>query len=279
MDTAQLILLPAIIVVGIALYVVRRKQRRVARETYGQALADAVSDGVLTDEEVEELSTLQKKGALSANDVRALGVAIYHDALEAAAADARLTREEDAALHRLQKQLGLSDADLAGDMTQLARLRTLARIEEGHFPGVRSPIQLVPNEKCYWVVQSTLAERLTVRSARRELAGITTMINSGDAFNAMGDRDDLRPAEDILPNDLGVLIITSRRTVFQGARRTMSVPHARVESVTLYGDGIRVDELKPPARRFLLTEDPELAAAILVHAARRRRIELKSGNA
>jgi hypothetical protein len=277
MDTAQLILLPLIVIVGVALFIVRRKRYAVARETYSQALADAVSDGVLTDAEVDELSTLQKKGALSANDVRSLGVAIYHDALEAAAADARLTREEDAALHRLQTQLGLTDADLAADMTQLARLRTLARIEEGHFPEVRSPIQLVPDEKCYWVVQCTLAERLTVRSSRRELAGITTAINAEGPFNVVGECSALRPAEDILPSDLGVLIITSRRTVFQGARRTVSLPHARLESVTLYEDGIRIDEVKPPARRYLLTGDPDLAAAIVVYAARHRRTELRTG--
>jgi hypothetical protein len=231
---------------------------------------------VLTDEEVEELSTLQKKGALSATDVRSLGVAIYHDALEAAAADARLTPEEDAALHRLQKQLGLTEADLAADLTQVARLRTLARIEEGHFPEVRSPIQLVPDERCYWVVQCTLAERLTVRSARIELTGITTEIGAKEPFNAVGDRSELRPAEDILPSDLGVLIITSRRTVFQGARRTVSIPHARLESVTLYEDGVRIDELKPPARRYLLTDDPELAASILIHAARARRGQIRA---
>src|SRR4051812_32549277 len=139
MDIAQLILLPLILIVGIAYFIVRHKRLNVARETYSQALADAVADGVLTPDEVEELSTLQKKGALSANDVRSLGLGIYRDALEAAAADAHLTPDEDAALSRLQQQLGLTDEDLQSDLMQVARLRTMARIEEGHFPEVRSP--------------------------------------------------------------------------------------------------------------------------------------------
>jgi hypothetical protein len=276
MDTAQWILLPVILVIGVSWYIVRRKRYAVAREAYTQALQDAVADGVLTADEVDELSTLQKKGALSATDVRSLGVAIYRDALDAAADDARLTPDEDATLRRLQEQLGLTDDDLETDLVQVARLRTMARIEEGTFPDVRSPIQLVPDEKCYWVVQSTLAERITVRSARRELDGITTVINSDTQFTAIGDRDELRPAEDILPSDLGVLIVTSRRIVFQGARNTVSVPHARVESVTLYEDGVRIDELKPPARRYFLTEDPDLAATIIIHAARQRRADKRA---
>jgi hypothetical protein len=276
MDTTQLIFLPLIIIVGVAWYLTRRKRYGVARDTYSQALAEAVADGVLTDDEVQGLSALQKDGGLTPSDVRLLSVAIYHEALEAAAEDARLTPEEDVALLRLQKQLGLTEADLAEDLMQVARLRTLARIEEGHFPEVRSPIQLVPDEKCYWVVQCTLAERLTVRSAPIELTGITADISGNAPFAPLGDRDELRPAEDILPSDLGVLIITSRRTVFQGARRTVSVPHARLESVTLYDDGVRIDELKPPAKRYLLTDDPEITASILIHAARRRRGQIRA---
>jgi hypothetical protein len=275
MDTAQLVLLVLIAAAGVALFFVRRRRLMIAREAYGQALADAVADGILTDEEVAELSTLQKKGALSAVDVRSAGIAIYREALEEAAADSRLTAEEDAALHRLQQQLGLTEADLATDFTQVARLRMLARIEQGHFTEVRSPIQLVPDEVCYWVAQCTLAERLSVRSARRELRGITFMTADNTPFSVVGDTDPLRPAEDILPSDLGVLVITSRRTVFQGAKRTASVPHARLESVMLYDDGMRIDELKPPAKRYLLLDDPELAVAILIQAARTRRAQLR----
>ena len=278
METAQIVLLGAIIVVLAALLVVRSRRRDSALESYEHMLAEAVSDGVLSQAELEELAALQRKGALSSTDVRAAGIAIYRDALEAAAADSRLTPEEDAALRRLQQQLGLTESDLAADLTQVARLRTLARIEEGNFPDVRSPIQLVPDERCYWAVQTTLAERLAVGATRHELKGITSNVGSSLSFDDDRELDALRPADDILPSDLGVLVITSRRTVFQGARKTVSVPHARLASVTLYDDGIRIDELKPPARRYFLTEDPELTAAILLAAARRRRQEIKPGS-
>jgi hypothetical protein len=275
MDTAQLITLGAIGAIAAVLFGVRRRRHKVAREAYSQALADAVADGVLSDDEVQELETIQKKGALTALDVRSAGLAVYRDALEEVASDARLTPEEDATLHRLQAQLGLTDSDLSADLTQLARLRLLARIDQGHFTEVRSPIQLVPDEVCYWVVQCTLAERLAVRSSRQELQGVTFRIADVQPFAVLGDRDELRPAEDILPSDLGVLVVTSRRTVFQGARRTVSVPHTRLDAVTLYEDGVRVDELKPPARRYFLTEDAELAAAVMIQAARQRRRQIK----
>ena len=275
MDTSQIFLLGAIVVVGASLLVLRSRRQAAARETYGQALADAVSDGELTPEERDVLRSLRKKGALTASDVRDAGVAVYRDALDVAGQDARLTPEEDAALHRLQEQLGLTDADLEEDHNQLARLRLLARIEGGSFPDIASPIQLIPDERCYWVVQCTLAERLAVRSSRTEPRGQRYDIGTDEPFSALEELSELRPSDDILPSDLGVLVITSRRTVFQGARQTVAVPHARVESVTLYADGLRVDEIKPPARRFFLTEDPELAAAILLQASRVRRRQIR----
>ncbi|NJD11968.1 MAG: hypothetical protein FIB01_16500 [Gemmatimonadetes bacterium] len=72
-----------------------------------------------------------------------------------------------------------------------------------------------------------------------------------------------------------MLVITSRRTVFQGARRTLSVPHARIAAVTCYRDGIRLDENRPSAQKYLLVDDAEVTAAILLHAARKRRIEIR----
>jgi hypothetical protein len=70
-------------------------------------------------------------------------------------------------------------------------------------------------------------------------------------------------------------VITSRRVIFRGARRTVSVPHARIEQVTLYADGLRIEEIAQSARRYFLVDDPELACAILLQAARQRRAEIR----
>jgi hypothetical protein len=79
----------------------------------------------------------------------------------------------------------------------------------------------------------------------------------------------------MLPVDVGMFVVTSRRATFQGTRRTVSVPHARLENICLYADGIRIDEFGHEARGFILVDDAELSAAILLQAARRRREEIK----
>lgn len=276
MTTAYIVAILVAGIVGItALNTLARRRRRRARAEYQRLLQSALDDGVLTADEAAQLETVRQEGALTPEEVRTAALAIYRVALRDAARDARLTPDEDIALRRLQEQLGLTERDLGADFNQLSRLRMLARIAENNMPEVHSPVPLVPDERCHWVVQCTLADRIPVpHSARRELRGLSFAVLSGEPFAAAGEVDALRPADDILPSDLGALIVTSRRTIFQGAKRTISVPHARVDHVTLFGDGIRLDEIGQ-ARRYFLVDDAELTCAILLQAARTRRSEIR----
>lgn len=276
MDTMYLlIIIVASLLSIVAFRAISTRRRRQARDEYQRLLQQALDDGVLSPEETAQLDEVRREGDLTSEEVRMAALAIYRGELRNAGRDARLTAEEDSALRRLQEQLGLSEADLGGDFTQLSRLRMLARIAENNMPQVPAPVPLVPDETCHWVVQCTLADRIPVTTGeRRELRGLSYEVLGIEPFAAAGERDLLRPADDILPNDVGALIITSRRTIFQGARRTVSVPHARVDHVTLYGDGLRLEEIGQ-SRRYFLVEDPELACAILVQSARTRRAAIR----
>jgi hypothetical protein len=277
MNTATVLAILGALALGLIAartYAVRRQRR--ARAEYQRVLQQALEDGVLTPDEMAALDSVRTAGALSPADTRTAALAIYRVALRDAAADARLTADEDEALRRLQDQLGLSEQDLGADFIQLSRLRLLARVAAGSLPVVHSPVPLVPDERCHWVVQATIAERIQLAgAARRDAAGIGFDVLAPDPFAAAGRRDPLRPAPDILPSDVGALIVTSRRTIFQGARRTITVPHARADRVTLHADGIRLDEITRAGARFFLVDDPELACAILLQAARRRRAEIR----
>jgi uncharacterized protein YjiS (DUF1127 family) len=277
METRQLVamLIACVLALAILRFVAYHRRRRARRE-YRRLLQHALDDGMVSQEELEQLESVRLRGELTPAEVRTAALAIYRGALRDAAADARLTPDEDATLQRLLDQLGLTEQDLGADRPPLTRLRMLARVAEGNMPEVPAPVSLVPDERCHWVVQCTLADRIPVPSgARKQLAGAVFVVLESEPFAASGARDALRPADDILPTDIGTLIITSRRTIFQGAKRTISVPHARAETITLYRDGVRVEEIGQSARRYFLVEDPELACAILLQAARRRRSDIR----
>jgi hypothetical protein len=201
---------------------------------------------------------------------------IYRGALQAALNDEHLTPEEDQTLAKLQLQLGLTERDLGEDSERLARLRLLAQVARGELPRVEPPIALAPQEVCHWVVQTTRADRLALpRRSRAAIAGIRLDVAGAQPFSAAGTREALRPNEEILPADIGMLVVTSRRAVFQGARRSESVAFARLDNVMLYADGVRIVETGGHESGYLLVEDPEVTAAILLQAARRRREEIR----
>lgn len=261
-------------VAGIAWFLHIRRKR--ARLHYRRKLELALSDGTLSSEEVAELEQFRAASDLTHAEVRMVARAIYRTALRHALDDAQLTEQEDQALRKLQLQLALSEHDLGDDGRQLARLRLLARVEAHQLPAVDAPVHLVPNEIAHWVVQGSLADRLDLPGRKRpEVKGVTLRVASDAGFSADGPRSALRPNEEILPVDLGILVVTSRRTVFQGAKRTISLPHARLENIVLYADGLHLEETGGAIRGHFLVDDAELTAAIALQAARRRRSEIR----
>jgi len=271
-----LLLLFLAVLVAVSGSVWYNQRRRSARRLYRSALERAVADGALSPDEIEELARIREDRDIRPDEVRMVARSIYRRALKAALADARLTPEEDELLARLQAMLGLSENDLGEDVDALARLRLLARVERGELPGVDSPIALVPHETCHWVVQAALAERIgQQRRGRVEIAGVEQRVTSSTPFDASGPREALRPNEEILPVDLGMFVVTSRRAIFQGARRNVTVPHARLDGIVLYEDGLRLSEADDNVRGYLLVDDAEVTSAILLQAARRRRDEIR----
>jgi hypothetical protein len=263
------------LLVGARLIWVRVQARRRARRVYQDALTRALDDGILTEDEAGELEQLRLERNLTSAEVRMAAVALYRRALQDASADHQLTTAESERLDALQHELGLTEQDLRSDLTHLRRLRTLAAAAEGVLPTVECPIDLVTGETCHWIVHGTLAQVLGLPTgASGALAGVSMPVLDTEPFHARGERTLLRPSERILPFDLGAVIITSRRTVFQGAKRSVSVPHARLRNVVLFADGVGLEETAGTLR-FFLVDDPELTASILLYAARARRLEIR----
>jgi hypothetical protein len=255
--------------------VLLRYRRLRNRRLYQQSLERALADGILTDEETRELASVRAETELSEAEVRMVALSLYRRALRDAVADSRITEEEDEVLQRLRGQLGLSDRDLRDDVDQLQRVRLLSEVERDHLPHVDSPIALAGGEQCHWVVQARLADRLSTPGRKSELRKLSFAVASQTVFSAAGERSELRLSDELLPIDMGVLLVTDRRILFRGARRTVNLPHLKLASIDLYKDGVAVEENEPARRSFFIVDDPELTAAVLLRAARDRTSQLR----
>jgi hypothetical protein len=252
----------------------RRRLR--GRRLYHEELERALADGILTEDEERELESVRERRDLSDQEVRMVAVSLYRRALRDAISDARITEAEDETLQRMRAQLGLSDKDLADDVKQLQRVGVLAGVERGELPKMHPPLDLADGEVAHWAVHARLADKLIVPGRRTYLRAVDLEVPGNAPFAATGERSVLATSTEILPIDTGLLVVTSRRTIFEGARKSLSVPHMKVQAIALYQDSVALDETDPPNTSFFLVPDPELTAAILLCAARKRQNELKS---
>ena len=245
------------------------RRRAKARNVYQQHLEDALADGVLSEQEAIALDAVRTGHALTPYEVRMVALTIYRRALQDAVSDARITEDESESLDRLQQQLDLSEADLAADAVAVRRVRLLGRIERGDLPTMPTPVSLEAGEVCHWAVQARTARKLAVPNVRDDLTGVKFNIDADTHFELSGRRDELEPSENILPLDLGMLMVSSRRTIFEGARKNITIPHTKLTSITVFRDGLRLD-IGGDSSHFILVDDPELTAAMILTAARGR---------
>ena len=268
---------PALLAAAVAAFAYWRHRRLRARRLYHQSLEQALADGILTDDEARELAAVREKRDLSDDEVRMVALSLYRRALNDAIADSRITEQEDETLEQLRTQLGLSDTDLRADVEQMQRVRVLAAVERRELPRIATPpIDVAEGEICHWAAHARLADQLVVPGRRTDLRAVSFTFDAATPFSAVGERSALGPSAEILPVDIGLMVITNRRTVFQGLRKNLSLPHMKLRAIDLFQDGVALDETDPPHSSYFLVSDPELTAAILLCAARTRQHELKN---
>lgn len=271
--TAVALGLTAVLASAAAAFLHRR--RRTARRLYREHLERALEDGVLTPDEVRHLQAFRAESALTDDEVRLVAQAIYRRALRDTVLDARVTAEEEAGLERLRLQLGLSAAEVESDSEQLRRVRLLSRIERGELPDVAAPVEVVAGERCHWVVHAQRVDSRAIPSAEGAAAGGLAFLVAGtEPFETFGQRGPVTGDSPPLPRELGLLVVTSRRTLFNAGRRSLNLPHVWLRAITLFRDGIRVEMTDGRPDQAFTVEDPELTGAMLLRAARRRQAEV-----
>jgi hypothetical protein len=251
-----------------------RRRRAAGLRQYRERLEAALADGDLSPEESAALAKLRSERSIDDEEARHIALAIYRQALASAVRDERMSEVEEATLRRLRDQLGISEVELREDRERIRRLRCLARLEAGRLPELASPAPLEEDEVCHWVARAAMARLTGYPGAGGEPAGVETPVDDAGPLRTAGERGALGASARILPSDSGFLIVTSRRTFFRGVRGSLTYPHLRLRSVTLYADGVRIDPANDRDRRYFLLEDPLLLAAAVLTAARRRHEEV-----
>lgn len=204
-----------------ALTTLAKKGTGVSAREFRQAVLVAVQDGKLTKEELDTLEKKREELGLPLAVLDAIRVQAYVMAFKTATTDADVTDTEWDELEHIQDYLGLKDADIAKTKKELYRLRVLSEMKKGNMPIVDVPRMILrPHERVYW------SEAMTLQTNEWK--------------------------------DTGELIITDKRLVYKGKKKSLSINLSQVIDVDNTGPFLRIHANKNPSLLLQYT-DPDNA--------------------
>ncbi len=220
------------------------KQKSLDKKTFKEALLQAVEDGKLTDEEISDLDHEKADLGLTDEDIKGIRAEIYTAAFTSAKSDKQVTKEEEVELEKIQKFLGLSDNDIEPDKKELARLRLLNEIQNGNMPAVYvSNIVLLKDEKTFWAEPSDFIEEKTLRHRYEGgSSGVSFRIMKGVSYRVGSSRGYIMAEKGWVVTSSGDLIITNKRIIFKGDRKSFDIKLNKILSTENYTNALVVSE-------------------------------------
>jgi tetratricopeptide (TPR) repeat protein len=240
------------------------------KQKFKEALLVAVQDGKITDEEMESLNKAKAEYGLTDDDLKPIRAGMYLIAFNAAKSDSRITADEEHELKRIQTFLGITDAEIAHTQKDFLRLRLLDEIQRGNLPERSvSNVIIQKGETVYWAEYGTLLEeRVTGTRYVGGSQGMSFRVMKGVSYRVGASRGHAVSETGIVPISTGTLILTSKRVIFQGDRKSFSLKLDAILDMQFYKDGIKLAEnnKKPKVIKYADPSNGEIVGMILQHA-------------
>ncbi len=251
------------------------KLARALGELYRARVRRAATDHRLSSFEKDSLAGLAKNLQLPDEIVERIRKeelgAVTKAVIDRMVEDRRLWPEEDDEFRRVCRDLGVSATFDDATLALLERFRLFWRIENGETPDVNVPIKLKRGEVCHFFTpMEHFEERTVTRRVRYGGPAASIRIAKG-IYWRMGDIGVSRVTENVLaPLGQGTLYLTSSRLLFDGDRKSTSIPLSKVINFQLYTDGVKIEKDSGKDQVFTATTwDPELFGLLLSSALAR----------
>lgn len=206
------------------------------RNELRQLMFQSVSDGVLSDGEIQTIEARCRVLGLPPEEITNLRTDLYEAALKNATRDRRLTAEEEASLKRIAEHFQVPVEVTDKSQAELARFRLLQDIEVGVLPRAEAPeIELKAGEVLHWIEPASLIEERVV--SREYVAGGTGInIGKGLPFKIGSTKGEFKTKTEMVTVCTGTFGLTNRRFVLAGDQNPLSLELRAVADVKLHQD-------------------------------------------
>ena len=233
-------------------------------------LEEALSDGKLTEEEIEIFEEKMQTMGLSQDDIKSYRAQMYAQALAVAKSDGKVTAEEEAELRKIQQVLGIQDAEIATSKQDLRRMRLLADIQDGHLPSTLvNGLVLQRGEQVYWAESGWILQEVVVsRQYESGSRGVNFRIAKGINYRVGQTKGRMVSEKEVQKVSTGQFVITNKRLIFKGEPKAFNLRMAQIVDLQFYTDGLRItaDTANPRVVKFATPANIEIVCAVLSKA-------------
>lgn len=246
------------------------EKRKGARE-YQETLARFLGDGVLSEEEKQELKTLQKRFKLTDDDLVAVRRAGSSNAFQHVASDQRITEDEKKSIEAIVNYFGLDFKDIKFDQNAFNKYYTLALIDSGTLPAIpegKHDLNIVFKEgEVLHFGQSAVLRKLKRTTSRVNYGGFSGSIKimKGVRYRTGSLGVSTETTETLAAEDNGGFYLTNQRVGFIGNRKHFSLPYSKIGSFELKPDGLYIFKDGKEVPYILTMDDYEVSLAIVSH--------------
>lgn len=243
-------------------------REEVLADIYATTLADALADGHISSEERRRLDNVTKSFGLPESRTtyiyKTQVLKLLHWTFNQTIADRRITAAEEAQLSEMAANLGVTFTHDPQTQGLVEKFKQLVRIEAGDLPVIRPAITLQRAEKCHAMMACTHNEiRQQTQSYRYSGPTASIRIMKGVRWR-IGQVAVQRVTRDVMTQlDSGTLYVTSKRLLFDGAKRNTSISFSKIVGFTVFSDGLKVEKDTGRDQYFLGETDLEVFGAVL----------------
>lgn len=182
-----------------------------------------------------------------------------------------LTPEEERELLTVGEAVGIDNAALNVRYPDLTARIVIAGANDGRLPAEPNPqLMAKRDEQVHLELPATLLKEVVHREVRGGGSGVSIPIGGGMRFRTGGFRGrSVVVGTSLEPADSGILSVTSKRTVFQGSKKTQECKYDKLVGLQTYTDAVQLSVSNRQTPSMYGVQSGPLVAAIINTAVNR----------
>ncbi len=233
---------------------------------YENFIIKALSDGKLTPKEQDELEEIAKKYQLTTLACKIASINAYYRLYQKVVSDRKVTEDELAQINELCQKLQLPEKEISPTLQTLAKLHFLTQLEEGILPEIDADIFLKRNEVAHYQTNCELYEERIKREYVGGHSGVSIRVAKGVYWRVGGFKGYPVEKTVLTKIDQGKLVITNKRIVFSGDRKSFSIPYSKLIDIELFKDAVKINREGKKRKEFFVVPEPEILAKVITLA-------------